>query len=230
MVTVLRKPPELVWSKASYEPDSDYLDQAATRWASFCERHPSAFDGLITHVAAVHRSGCGGATLHVQPCPYRFHAVQGAGFDLGVRALGVTGLVARGGCLLMGQRSEHVAHYQGMWEFGPSGGVEPEKGVVQSLAEEITEEVGLKMRGLPVARALLRDQRLRTWELVYEVQVNEDSPGTSGEYTDVRWVDLASDLPHPLSPFAAQLIAKLGQWNKGNAVAKLDEKKSDERT
>ncbi len=224
MDTALRRPPELVWSEVSYEPDSDHLDQADERWAAFCQAHPSAFDGQITHVAAVHRSGCGGVTLHVQSCPYRFHAVQGAGFDLGVRSLGVTGLVTRGGRVLMGQRSQQVAHYKGLWEFGPSGVVEPQKGVVRSLAVEITEEVGLTMIAPPIARAIVRDHRLKTWELVYQVQVHKATPTTNGEYTLLKWVDLEAELPQPLSPLALELRSTLARWTTTkNSVFKKNE-------
>jgi len=205
MATLLRRPPEFLWSESPYAPDQDQLEHAAQRWESFCQAHPAAFDGGVTHVANLHRSGCGGATLHLQPCPYRFHAVQGEGFDLGVRVLGVTALVMCRGRILMGQRGQDVAHYKGMWEFGPSGVVEPEKGVEQSLAAEIHEEVGLKMTGSPIAKAILFDQRLKTWELVYQVQVDDGIPCASGEYTAVRWVDIASALPQPLSPLAVQL-------------------------
>lgn len=209
MAPSLRRPPEFIWSESSFEPDPDQQGQVAQRWASFCQVHPKAFDGGVTHVANFRRHGCGGASLYLQPCCYRFHAVQDEEFDLGVRLLGVTALVVQDGRVLMGQRSEHVAHYKGMWEFGPSGVVEPGQGVERTLASEMREEVGLEMTSPPVAKAIVFDPLLRTWELVYQVQVGDGKPSPSAEYSSLCWVDVTRELPQPLSPLASQLTAAI---------------------
>lgn len=69
---------------------------------------------------------------------------------LGVRPLGVTGLLRAGDATLFGLRSARVLQNPGCWELAPSGGVEPSAraadgalSLVAQLIAEAREELGL---------------------------------------------------------------------------------------
>lgn len=188
-----------------FVPERADLDEVERRWSKLCAQNPAYFDGRFLHVIGVHRNGYGGAVLHVADCAYRFHAVQDATFDLGVRPLGTKGLVERDGRYLLGKRSERVAHYQGMWEFAPGGVVEPGATPAETIITELYEETGLRAAGEPTHLALIFDDVLRTWEIVFRVRIapSEDEPPTS-EYAELKWC-AADALPTPLSPVAEKM-------------------------
>ncbi len=193
-------------------PESPHslLDEIESRWRTLCESNPTYFDGRLCHVLGVHRNGHGGAVLHVIDCAYRFFAVQFAAppqeeFDLGVRPLGVKGVVERDGRFLMGRRSPHVAMYQNMWEFAPSGSVDFGKEPQDVIADELIEETGLRPSREPTAIAVLFDPVLRCWEIVYRLAIADEAmPHVTAEYPEVGWIEGAA-LPANLSPIARQI-------------------------
>jgi 8-oxo-dGTP pyrophosphatase MutT (NUDIX family) len=187
------------------------LDEVQWRWAALRRRNPAYFDGRLLHVLGVHRNGYGGAVLHVADCAYRFHAVQDAQFDLGVRPLGVKGFTMRGGRALVGKRSPRVAGYPGQWEFAPGGVVEPGRTPEQTVVAELMEETGLTPRREPTPIALLYDPVLRCWENVFRIEPADDAADVSpltDEYDELLW-RAADDLPEPLTPTARQMTALL---------------------
>jgi 8-oxo-dGTP pyrophosphatase MutT (NUDIX family) len=214
----LRRPATLAVQQGVYVPQTlagaslspnapGLLDQIEQRWTDLLRSNPAYFDGRLYHVLGVHRNGHGGAVLHVIDCAYRFLAVQNDQFDLGVRALGIKGVIERDGTFLMGRRAGHVAMYQNLWEFAPAGGMEPGKSPTQILREELAEETGLSMLGEPVALAVLFDPVLKCWELVYRLQVQSGEPTPrTNEYSQLIWRP-RHDLPHDLSPVARQIAA-----------------------
>jgi 8-oxo-dGTP pyrophosphatase MutT (NUDIX family) len=193
----------------------ELLDEIDRRWNVLRAANPAYFDGRICHVLGVHRNGHGGASLHVMDCAYRFFAVQaraGDEFDLGVRPLGVKGVIEREGRLLMGRRSQRVAMYANQWEFAPSGSVDfssagsPQRVIVQ----ELREETGLDCAGEPTAIAVLFDPILKCWEIVYRLEIAGDTrPRATDEYPDVAWFDRDA-LPERMSPIAVQIAGLLG--------------------
>lgn len=202
---LLRRPAVLHQAETPFVPEGADLDEVERRWAALCARNPAYFDGRFLHVIGVHRNGYGGAVLHVADCAYRFHAVQDASFDLGVRPLGTKGLVEREGRFLLGRRSERVAHYKSMWEFAPGGVVEPGTTPAETIITELYEETGLRASAEPTHLALIFDEVLRTWEIVFRLRVTTtgDEPPTS-EYAELTWC-AADDLPTPLSPVAEKM-------------------------
>ena len=203
---LLRRPPVLSVDEGPLVPSGERLDEIERRWVALCAANPAYFDGRLYHVVGVHRNGSGGATVHVVDCAYRFHAVQDESFDLGVRPLGVKGITTRDDRVLLGRRSAHVAHYAGCWEFAPGGVVEPGRSPEEVVQTELYEETGLGGSSPPTAVAILFDPVLRTWEIVFRLDVapHADEPPTT-EYSELRWCR-HDELPEPLSPVARQMV------------------------
>ncbi len=210
----LRRPATLSVQDEPFVPDCAKLDEIDRRWAALCRENPNFYDGRLYHVIGVHRNGCGGAVLHVADCAYRFHAVQDERFDLGVRALGVKGITMRvaDNAVLLGRRSDTVAHYRGLWEFAPGGVVEPtHAGPAATIVEELREEAGYGPRAEPVAIALVQDVGLRTWEMAFRIEVDsEDQGARSVEYSELLWCAV-DELPDELSPLAQQMLGLLSR-------------------
>jgi 8-oxo-dGTP pyrophosphatase MutT (NUDIX family) len=194
-----------------FVPAGADLDDVERRWSALCAANPAYFDGRIWHVLGVHRNGHGGAAIHVVDCAYRFHAVQRGGRDLGVRPLGVKGMVRRGadGRVLVARRSRHVAAYEGMWEFAPAGVVESGGDPARTILAELGEEVGMQSIGEPIALAILFDDVIHTWEVVYRLNVATDEVTIEPrEYDAFEWCD-AGDLPADLTPIARAMTSLL---------------------
>ncbi|MHC5002834.1 MAG: NUDIX hydrolase, partial [Planctomycetota bacterium] len=163
----LRRPPVLSVAEGPFVPSGADLDDVQRRWDALRDENPAYFDGRLYHVLGVHRNGHGGAVLHVVDCAYRLHAVQDETLDLGVRSLGVKGIVRRGRRALLGRRSGQVAAYRGCWEFAPGGVVEPGHPPAETIRAELAEETGLVAEREPTAIALLYDPGPRSWEIVF---------------------------------------------------------------
>jgi 8-oxo-dGTP pyrophosphatase MutT (NUDIX family) len=112
-------------------------------------------------------------------CAYRFHAVQDEQFDIGVRPLGTKGITIREGRVLMGQRTNSVCSYPGLWEFAPSGVVEIGSSPGHNIAAELREETGLEPAREPTPVALLYDDVLRCWEIVFRIEPGPGEPRRS---------------------------------------------------
>ena len=206
----LRRPPTLAIQEGVFVPDVPQatLSEVEQRWSTLCQDNPAYFDGRLYHVLGVHRNGHGGCVLHVMDCAYRYFAVQENGLELGVRALGLKGIVQRDDRYLMGLRSQHVAAYRNMWEFAPAGSLEPGHTPEELMIRELHEETNLTAAAEPTAMAVLFDPVLRGWELVYRIQVLDgELQARPAEYAQLQWRH-ANDLPENLSPIAGQ-IARL---------------------
>jgi 8-oxo-dGTP pyrophosphatase MutT (NUDIX family) len=205
----LRRPPTLLHDEVPYVPPQASLDEIDRRWQALCARNPAYHDGRVLHVSAARRNGCGGAAVHVADCSYRFHAVQDEAFDLGVRPLGVKGITRRDGAVLLGLRSKRVAHYQDMWEFAPAGVVESGRTPPETVTQELAEETGFEPRRDPVPVALVYDDTLRCWEIVFRIEVGAEAPHPrSDEYAELRWC-APDELPDDLSPITRQIAGLL---------------------
>jgi hypothetical protein len=201
----LRRPPVLVASDEPFVPTSYALDDIDQRWDALCLLNPAYYDGRLWHVVGVHRNGHGGATLHVQPCSYRFFAVQHGSLDLGCRPLGVKGMTWCDGRVLMGLRSRRVAGYVGCWEFAPGGSLDLGIDPAMMTQQELAEETGLETSRPPVPLAIFYDEGVRTWEIAYRLDVEKPTGAApSPEYEELRWVAPAL-LPQPLSGIAATM-------------------------
>jgi len=212
----LRRPAVLQMLDAPFVPEGDaaLLDEIDARWEQRCAENPALHDGCLTHVIGVHRNGYGGAVLHIADCAYRYHAVQDDAFDLGVRPLGVKGFTMRDGRVLLGRRASWVNAYGGQWEFAPGGVVEPNRQPAEVVSNELREETGLATMGPPMPIAMLFDDVLRCWEMVFRIDAGKGALDlSSDEYDDARWCG-ADDLPAELTPVARQMAALLGAQMK----------------
>jgi 8-oxo-dGTP pyrophosphatase MutT (NUDIX family) len=207
----LRRPATLSVQEGVFVPDvpSQTLQEIERRWSNLCSSNPAYFDGRLYHVLGVHRNGHGGCVLHVIDCAYRYFAVQENGLELGIRALGLKGVVMRDDRYLMGLRSKGVAAYKNMWEFAPAGSMEPGKNPADLIQRELEEETGLRSLAEPTSLAVIFDPVLQCWELVFALgdHAGEAAPRPD-EYQKLDW-RRANDLPANLSPIARQIAQML---------------------
>ena len=192
------------------------LAEVDALWRALVEANPRYHDGDCLHVLGVVRNGHGGATIHLAPSSYRFHAVRRLGADTGIRPLGVKGLAVVGGHggdprLLVGRRSGDSGSYPGRWEFLPGGGVESDAegrvDLVDVVRRELREETGCEAGIDPVALAILEDRTVGTWEVVFRLNLEEGGmpAGPPGwEHDELRLVG-ADGLPRPASDAAIAL-------------------------
>jgi 8-oxo-dGTP pyrophosphatase MutT (NUDIX family) len=201
---LLRRPPVCSVVDEPYVPNVD-LEEVAHRWRVAQTANPALFDGRVLHVLGVHRNGCGGATINLVECAYRFYAVQDDTFDCGIRPLGVKGITVCDSRVLWGRRAAWVHQYPGEWEFAPGGCVEPGSQPEQVLQRELAEETGCVPASPPVPLAILQDTYTQSWELIYRVTVEDDClrPGTD-EYSDLRWC-APTQCPSPRSAIAQRM-------------------------
>jgi 8-oxo-dGTP pyrophosphatase MutT (NUDIX family) len=202
----LRRPATLSVLDEPFVPDAppEKLADVEWRWDALREENPNYYDGRLYHVLGVSRNGYGGAVLHVADCAYRYHAVQNEDFDLGVRPLGVKGIVIRDDRVLLGQRAPNVGAYRNMWEFAPAGVVDPGDTPSQAILTELHEETGLTAAYEPTHIAVLYDPVLRCWEVALRIEPAAGGDPPTKEYAAMQWCSL-DDLPAPLTPIATQM-------------------------
>jgi hypothetical protein len=74
--------------------------------------------------------------------------------------------------------------------------------------EELHEETGLAPGGELVATAIVLDEVLGTFEIIYSLNSTHGTISPSPEYAKVKWC-CPDDLPQPLSPLATQMAELL---------------------
>lgn len=206
-------------------PEGVDLAEVDALWRTLVESNPRYHDGECLHVLGVVRNGHAGATIHLAPTSYRFHAVRRVGMDTGVRPLGVKGLCvvpdpATGDpSLLAGRRSESSGSYPGCWEYLPGGGVEPDAAgradPIATIRGEIHEEIGVdaslpNAAVDPIALAILEDRAVGTWEIVHRI-VLEAAPTSPPGWEHTEFACVVPDrLPGPASE-AAILMRSLAE-------------------
>lgn len=192
-------------------PDERAHTNAA--WAAICDRNPRAFNGPILAFVSADPAR---AEVRVRRDEYRRLAVR-PGIETGVVQLGVTGvLVARDHAgaahALLGLRSHATRVFGGMWEFGPSGGIDPPTidhrtmdadDIWRVLINEIREEVGLPVDPDPTPPvALLADPAGQSVEVIVPVRlarpveeliamIDRENSTSRWEYDAVRWIPTA---------------------------------------
>jgi 8-oxo-dGTP pyrophosphatase MutT (NUDIX family) len=203
----LRRPPQIVTVEGRFVPQLVSLNAVDEAWAQVRGELPYAHDGPMLHVAGTSRNGHGGVVIHCVESSYRFHAVRRKGVETGLRPLGVKGIcTAPDGRVLMSQRSAATLNYPGEWEFSPGGTLEPGVAPEHMLLRELQEETGWRPRSQPVARALIYDPTVRSWEIVLTLAVEAPKvPVENWECSELRLVELDA-WPEPLSAVATQLL------------------------
>lgn len=203
-------------------------------WAKLLASNPKYFDGPILSVLHLpHELDNAGTSRNeiqseiqneilVRRDRFSRLAVQPA-VNTGVRILSVTGVLLSKDStgrefVLLGKRGRSTRIYGGMWELGPSGGLQDPPQAVTSLdheaifanlADEIAEEVGLELnRGEAVC--LTRDHKAMSDDIVFicdagplEVAASE-AHAVNWEYEEVRWLPTDS-----IEPFDAHEEANI---------------------
>ncbi len=221
----LRRPPVFNVVPDRWIPESIDLESVDEAWAALCGRNPRYHDGDVFHVLGVVRNGHGGAIVHLAPSSYRFHAVRAMGIDTGIRTLGLKGLclVERDGeaGLIAGRRSDASGSYPGMWEYLPGGGVPPESdGSVRPdlvFQRELEEECGVPSSGEAIPIAILRDDVVGTWEVVYRCVLASNPRRSPGWEHDELALVTPATLPEPASD-AARMMSELAEVILGDAA------------
>jgi 8-oxo-dGTP pyrophosphatase MutT (NUDIX family) len=207
-------------------------------WERIRAANPRAFNGPILAYLA---SGPENNLVVCRRDEYRRLAVLPE-IETGLVQLGVTGVLeARDEAgtrhVLLGLRSHATRVFGGMWEFGPSGGVDPPPvgqasmdadDIWRVLINEIREEVGLPVDPDPTPPlGLLHEPVGRSCELVVRVSIrrpveelialiDRENRTSRWEYDAVRWVavdELGAFVDaHPAIPSALALAELVPSW------------------
>ncbi len=190
------------------------------RWAALCARNPRLFDGPISAVTSFDPASM---RLTWRESSYKFLAVQD---DVGTSTwqLSETTLLVAGegknARMLLAKRSPSVHTYPGLWEFGPSGGIDPPVGqidrahLLSETKREMNEEIGLEhTMDRATIVGVFRDATVRSYDVLVRVPVDEEQEvsGEDWEYAKVRWVVL-DDLRsmEGLCPPSAVVASRIG--------------------
>ncbi|MBL8759091.1 MAG: hypothetical protein JNK35_11740 [Phycisphaerae bacterium] len=160
-------------------------------WAGLCASNPRYHDGDILSVARIAADGGG---IECVPDRFKRLAVQRDDRDLGVRLLGVKGMIVgrdQGGGehVLIARRGPQTRVYHDQWEIAPAGGIDGvvdrsalaraaaggrvdlgTRVVIDALAEEGREELGLEIDPAwcrPVC--IVRDEVARSVDVIVRV-------------------------------------------------------------
>ena len=204
-------------------------ETADAEWVRQCAANPRLFDGPILSIAGLSP----GSEIRARRESYKRLSVQPA-VDTGVEQLSVTGIVlasddAGAEHVLMGRRAADTRIYGGLWELGPSGGVDPPAGrlslcegdLLEQLQRELNEETGLSTRLRDVRiDALCQDLAARSCDIVLVCRVPDmedfalPASKTRWEYGEVCWVPLREmrrfDAENDLIPPSRALLRHLG--------------------
>ncbi|MFO0832455.1 MAG: hypothetical protein U0637_11540 [Phycisphaerales bacterium] len=193
-------------------------------WSKLVAGNPRLFDGPLLSVLSLGPASAEHPTNEVTVRRDRFSrlAVQ-PGVRTGVRILSVTGvLMSTDGAgkrhVLLGRRGSGTRIYDGMWELGPSGGLqEPppavaaldEGAVFSHLADEVSEEVGLHIeQGRAVC--VVRDHFAMSDDLVFVCEVGPlervRAAPANWEYSETAWVAV-DEVPAFERAHGAEVIA-----------------------
>lgn len=172
----------------------------ARAWARRREHNPRLFDGPIASVVSFDpRDG----RVVWQPDRYRALAVRDE-VATGIEHLSAMALVVAPDaharrCVLLARRSDSVAVYPGLWEFGPSGGIDPPAtgqitpdALIDQLRREIREEIGLSCAPGTITPAMVvRDTGAQSLDIVCWVRLDAPiTPDASWEYDDIAPVPI----------------------------------------
>jgi 8-oxo-dGTP pyrophosphatase MutT (NUDIX family) len=198
----------IVESEPTLSPERAGAVDAA--WARHQSANPRLYDGEILSVVRMDP----GHDIVCRRSRYKHLTVEPE-VETGTDQLSVTAVVVgrdrRGrDTVLLGRRGAQTRIYGGMWELGPSGGVDPppplqttfgEAELHEAILREVAEELGGRIRVRPLrVCAVTHDPRARSYDLVMVCVCNEPTPHlrmdetTDWEYQTARWVRTA-DLP-----------------------------------
>jgi hypothetical protein len=169
-------------------------------WECLCEKNPRYFNGEIL-VFDSHDQTSGILRASVEQ--YKNHAVRDK-VDIGISLLATTAVLMAVDreqmkvVYLVGKRSTELHQYGGLWELGPSGGVDvPPAGdsmnphrILDELAREICEEIGVETHHEPREfLTIVHDDAAGSTDIVITT-VFDPVPDlkSNWEYSQTRWV------------------------------------------
>lgn len=187
-------------SSSTLDPEKQRLIDDA--WDQLCASNPKYFNAPIL-VFDTYDPASGVISAHIGE--YKHHAVRQS-VDLGISLLAVTAVLCRpdrarnAPTYLIGKRSTQSHMYGGLWELGPSGGIEPPRvdsgislrGLIEQVDREVREEIGLSVIHQPAAAvSLVHDARAGSTDIhIGVVLADAHDPDPNWEYDDTRWVTL----------------------------------------
>jgi len=206
----------------------EQAEAVESAWQGLCAHNPRYFNGSMLAFDS-YDSSTGEIRATVEQ--YKHHAVRDV-VDTGIYLLAVTGILVapdENGTprYLLGRRSPGTHRYGGLWELGPSGGVDvPDErtdvldldAIVGELQREIVEEVGIDIQSTSISpTVLVHDDAVGSVDIAIRIGL-ESMPKLerSWEYTECRWVSLDElrawneDRPADFIPTTIALALRLG--------------------
>ena len=191
------------------EPAPDQRDDPAraqavdAEWRRRCAANPRLFDGQILSIVRIEP----GEPIRARRDSYKSLTVQPE-IETGVEQLSVTGVVLsrdESGAeqVFLGRRSGQTRVYAGMWELGPSGGIDPppanrpdlsEQYLIEQLRREFAEETGCASPLSDIrAAAVCQDFTARSHDIVFTCRAENLRPSPEShpdrwEYDRAQWV------------------------------------------
>lgn len=197
-------------------------DEIERAWMDLCARNPRLFAGPI---CAVTRFDPAQWSLRWRTSTYK-HLVVQASVRTGTWQLSVTALLMLGSeRVVLGKRSGHVHTYPGMWEFGPSGGVDPpasgrldDAALIEEARREIREELSIDVPGRAEILGVFRDSGAHSYDVLvrFTLDARGVTAGEDWEYDDVACVPVGEfstrvrGLPGGLCPPTRGVAIALG--------------------
>ncbi len=189
------------------------------RWRALCARNPHLFDAPICAVTAFDPDD---GVLRWRPSCYRDLAVQPE-VNTDTWQLSTTALLCAHDRVLLARRSERVHTYPGLYELGPSGGIEPpetnldESLVIENARREIREEIGLDFTDAARIVGVFRDSHVRSYDILVACMLHaEAAPKTHNwEYEDLIWAPVTDPWrvldPERVCPPSRAVLGCLGR-------------------
>ena len=182
---------------ASVSPNHEHEQLIQIAWADLCAKNPRYFNSpMLSFDSAAAKNSKICASMR----PYMHHAVRDT-IDVGISLLAVTAVLIVEDRVLIGQRSAHSHRYGGLWELGPSGGIDvPEhsdlidrQGLLAEAVREVEEEAGFVpniIRSDVVA--LIHDHGVGSTDLAVVMEIESpESLSINWEYDDTKWLTLS---------------------------------------
>ncbi len=204
-------------------------DEIERAWDSLCAQNPRYFNGkILTFDSYDPATG----VIHARVDEYKNHAVRDM-LEHDQSILAVTAMLygndEHNMHYLVGQRSPELHCYGGLWELGPSGGVDVPrfrntlntKGIIADIAREVSEEIGLKISNPPHHPiAIVHDDEAGSTDIAIQILIDGmPELKTNWEYTQTRWVTIedlhqwTKNSPEEFIPTTLALIQKMyAKW------------------
>ncbi len=181
-------------SSSTLDPEKQRLIDDA--WAKLCAKNPRYFNSpmLSFESASVKNANIRASVRH-----YMHHAVRDT-IDVGISLLAVTAVILLENRVLIGKRSNDSHRYGGLWELGPSGGIDvPDHGseidyagLLAEAAREVEEEAGFVPSVITSdVVALIHDHVVGSTDLAVIMEIEPPtSLSMNWEYDDTKWLTL----------------------------------------